>query len=78
MNKIGTIIDELIKTHIKLWHNTSPARLDKSLTSKQRVMLFMKTREFNVMRAKIRDDINLFFNSGYPDPKMNYMSKKEK
>lgn len=69
---IGNKINEFIMTHIELWHNTSPARLDPTLDVKTRVELFMRTRACNVLRAKIRDEINKYFNSGYPDPKIGY------
>lgn len=69
---IGKEIEKLIDTHIRLWHSTSPARIDKKLSTKTRLELFMRTREYNVLRAEIRDEINKFFNSGYPDPKINY------
>lgn len=72
--EVGKEIDSLITTHIKLWHSTSPARTDKSLSSEERVGLFMKTRKYNVERAITRDNINSFFKSGYQDPKMNYMN----
>lgn len=71
-NNIGELIDNLILTHIKLWHSTSPARLDKTLSVSKKVQLFMRTREYNVLRAEIRDSINKYFNSGTPDPKINY------
>ena len=74
---MGNKINELIVTHIELWHTTSPARLDPNLTSAERVALFMNTRELNVLRSKIRDAINLAFNSGYSDPKINYTGEKQ-
>jgi hypothetical protein len=73
---IGQEIDNLINTHIKLWHCTSPARKDLTLDNKTRVELFMKTRDYNVLRAELRDVINKHFNSGYPDPKINYKGTK--
>ena len=74
--KIGNQIDKLIATHIELWHTTSPARLYPNLTSEERVALFMKTRALNVLRAQIRDAINLVFDSGWPDPKINYTGEE--
>jgi hypothetical protein len=69
---LGTEIDLIINTHIELWHRTSKARLEKDLSSEERVALFMRTRDLNVKRAEIRDKINQRLKSGYPDPKINY------
>jgi hypothetical protein len=69
---IGNRINDLIMTHIELWHRTSKARVEKDLPTEERLALFMKTRELNVLRAKIRDEINKEFSSGYQDPKINY------
>ncbi len=70
---IGELIDDLITTHIKLWHKTTVARNDPDISMEERVALFMETRQFNVLRSQIRTEIDRVFDSGYPDPKLNYI-----
>lgn len=70
---IGQLISDLINTHIRLWHKTTIARNDPSISTEERVALFMKTREFNVLRSHIRTEIDKAFGVGYPDPKLSYV-----
>jgi len=69
---LGDTINNLVLAHVELWHRTSRARIRKDLPAEERVALFMRTRELNVLRAQERDKINLELDSGYPDPKINY------
>ena len=69
---IGNNINDLFVAHTELWHRTSKARVKKDLPPTERLGLFMRTRELNVVRAKLRDEINSKLNSGYQDPKINY------
>jgi len=70
---IGQKINDLIVTHIKLWHKTTIARNDLDINMKERVALFMETRQFNVLRSQIKAEIDLAFGSGYVDPKFDYV-----
>jgi len=70
---IGQLISNLIDTHIRLWHKTTIARNNPNIGMEERVALFMETRQFNVLRSQIRTEIDKAFDSGYPDPKINYI-----
>lgn len=78
MNNIGDRINSLIESHIKLWHEATKIKdfngdLRKDMPTEERVDTFMKIRLLNSERANIRDNINVSLNSGYPDPKINYL-----
>jgi len=78
MNTVGKDINELIETHIELWHEATKIKdfegnLIKDMPTEERVDIFMKIRLLNSQRAKTRDSINISLKSGYPDPKINYV-----
>ena len=74
---IAESIEELVLVNIKLWHEATKIKdmnnhARAGLTSEDRVNCFLKIRELNTKRSKTRSQIDIAFNDGVNESKINY------
>ena len=77
MKTIGELIDEIIMTNIKIWHEDTKLRNNIAITDKEQAVCCAKGRLLN----KVRSDLKYFINKecddlDYDDRKVNYTGGK--
>jgi len=70
---IGELINEIIMTNIKIWHEDTKLRNQTIITDNERAICCAKGRLLNNTRSNLKYLINKYCNdSDYDDRKVNY------
>jgi len=71
---IGELINEIILTNIKLWHEDTKLRNELAISDKEQAISCAKGRIFNNTRSELKYSINeLCEDLDYDDRKVNYI-----